>query len=107
MPKKQAKLISNDVHILREGDGDLVVEFTAGDRVMTDFNSFSNVLGPLGYHYDGQQFTDFTGLTQYSFTAGDFNGDGRIDTRIDVNDDSITLLGVAPDQLTSATIFGG
>lgn len=98
-----------DIFILREGDGDLTVEgFQPGtDRVMTDFNSYSDILGPLGFHYDGQQFYDFTGLTHYSFSIVDANADGIADTRIDVNDDSITLLGISPNQLTSASLFGG
>lgn len=98
-----------DVFILREGQGDLSVEgFQPGvDRVMTDFNSYSDITGPLGRWHDGQTFDDFTGMTHYAISAVDANGDGITDTRIDVNADSITLLGVAPDMLGSASLMGG
>jgi hypothetical protein len=98
-----------DQFVLRAGDGDIVVEgFEAGvDRVMTDHNSYSDVVKMTGQWYDGLTFTDFTGLTRYTITAVDANLDGITDTRIQVNNDSITLLGVAPEENYSATLMGG
>jgi len=37
----------------------------------------------------------------------DVNGDGLTDTVLSANNDSITLLGVAPDQLWGSCLFGG
>lgn len=99
-----------DQFILREGQGNLVVEgFQVGiDRILFDFNSYSDAFGPLGRLSDGLQFSDFTGLTHVSVSASDVNGDGITDTTFLVNDsDSITLLGVAPDSLFSGSLMGG
>jgi hypothetical protein len=98
-----------DQFALREGDGDITVEgFQAGiDRILTDYNSYSDVVKMTGQWYDGLTFTDFTGLTHYTITAVDANGDGITDTRIQVNNDSITLLGVGPDSLYSGSLMGG
>lgn len=98
-----------DQFVLREGQGDIVVEgFQPGiDKVLFDFSSYSDILGPLGYLHDGQEFYDFTGGTHFVVSAVDLNGDGITDTRIDANDDSIILLGVSPDSLTSASLMGG
>lgn len=123
MPKKKAATSFNmieggdvlvgtagaDKFVLREGQGDLTVEgFQPGiDRVLTDFNSYSDIVKFTGRMYDGLTFTDFTGLTHYTVSAVDANADGIIDTRFDVNEDSITLLGVSPDQLFSGALMGG
>ena len=98
-----------DIFVLREGQGDITVEgFQPGtDRILFDFSSYSDILGPLGYHHDGDRFTDFTGGTLFAISALDANGDGITDTRITANNDSIILLGVSPDSLTSASLFGG
>jgi hypothetical protein len=98
-----------DQFALREGDGDITVEgFQAGiDRILTDYNSYSDVVKMTGQWYDGLTFTDFAGQTHYTITAVDANGDGIADTRIQVNEDSITLLGVGPDSLYSGSLMGG
>lgn len=94
-----------DVYRLTEGDGDVIVSgFDSNDRVLTDFNSYSDVVR-LGRISDGQTFDDFTGLTHYSVSAVDANADGVMDLRIDVNEDSITLLGVS--YLDSWQLMGG
>ena len=98
-----------DQFILREGDGHITVDGfnrLQGDRVLFDFGGYSDVLF-LGSLSDGLEFTSFAG-TQFSFHSVDANGDGIMDTRIDVNGtDSITLLGVGVDSLTGAALMGG
>jgi hypothetical protein len=99
---------ARDVFILREGGGDDVVDgFQPGiDKLMFDFNSYSDVLG-FGRLSDGQVITDFTGQTHILVQATDINNDGITDTTFTVGDDSITLLGVAPSDLYSGSIMGG
>ena len=97
-----------DIFVLREGHGDIVVEgFEVGkDKVLADFNSYSDVFGPLGFFSDGQTFTDFTGQTNVLVDYADFNSDGLTDTRLTFNDeDSITLLGVG--LIGSGSLMGG
>lgn len=98
-----------DRFVLREGQGDIMVEgFQPGtDKVLTDFNSYSDVVKLTGQWFDGLEFTDFTGQTHYTIFAVDANNDGITDTRIQVNEDSITLLGVAPTDLYSGSLMGG
>ncbi len=99
-----------DIFVLREGGGnDIVTDFDIGeDRLLFDFNSYSDVFGPLGYLYDGQEFSDFTGLTHVRVDAVDANADGVIDTMFTVNGaDSIVLLGIAPSSLSSGDLMGG
>jgi hypothetical protein len=98
-----------DQFVLREGQGNIVVEgFGIGDKILFDFNSYSDVFGPLGRLSEGLEFSDFTGLTNVKVSASDVNGDGIADTTFLVNDsDSITLLGVAPDSLYSGSLMGG
>jgi hypothetical protein len=96
-----------DKFVLREGDGDVMVEgFGAGDKLLFDFSSYSDVLG-FGQMYDGREFYDFTGGTHFLVSAVDANSDGAVDTIISANEDSITLLGVAPDSLASGAFMGG
>jgi hypothetical protein len=97
-----------DRFVIREGQGDITVEgFEVGrDKILADFNSYSDVFGPLGYFTDGQQFTDFTGQTTVLVDYDDFNGDGLTDTRLTFNgEDIITLLGVG--LLGSGSLMGG
>jgi hypothetical protein len=97
-----------DQFIIREGQGHITVEgFEAGvDKVLADFNSYSDVFGPFGGFSDGQVFTDFTGLTTVHVDYDDFNGDGVTDTRLTFNgSDSVTLLGV--DAFGSGSLMGG
>lgn len=98
-----------DVFILRDGQGDKTVSGfdPSEDKVMFDFNSYSDVLGPFGFLSDGQVITDFTGLTSIHVSASDVNGDGVTDTSFLVGDDSIVLLGVAPSALSSGNLMGG
>ena len=98
-----------DTFILRSGGGDdVVTDFNAaaGDRVMFDYGTYSDfmVFGKLS---DGQSWTNFDGSATFTVHAMDANGDGVTDTVISANDDSITLLGVAPDQLWGNCLFGG
>lgn len=99
---------ARDVFILRDGSGnDIVQGFQPGiDKVLFDFNSYSDVLG-FGQLSDGQIITDFTGQTHILVQATDINNDGITDTTFTVGDDSITLLGIAPSDLYSGSIMGG
>ncbi len=100
----------SDTFVLREGGGDdVITDFVQGeDRILFDFNSYSDVFGDLGSFYDGQQFTDFTGQTNVLVSAVDANADGVMDTVFTVNGlDSITVLGYAPNSLYSGDLMGG
>lgn len=97
-----------DKFVIREGQGDITVEgFEAGkDKILADFNSYSDVFGPLGSFTNGQRFTDFTGLTTVVVNYADYNNDGLTDTRLTFNgEDSITLLGVG--SIGSGSLMGG
>ena len=90
-----------DTFVLRSGGGhDVVTDFNPadGDRVMLDFGSYSDILY-LGKLYDGLSFSNSTGTAQFTISASDYNQDGHMDTVITANEDSIVLLGLAPDQL--------
>jgi Ca2+-binding RTX toxin-like protein len=98
-----------DTFILRSGGGDdVVTDFNAaeGDRVMFDYGTYSDVM-VFGRLSDGQTWQNFTGTAMFSVSASDVNGDGVVDTVISANDDSITLLGVSPDQLWGSCLYGG
>lgn len=98
-----------DTFILRSGGGnDIVTDFNAaaGDRVMFDYGTYSDIM-VFGRLSDGQTWTNFDGSAQFSVTSADANGDGVTDTVLHANEDSITLLGVAPDQLWGNCLFGG
>ena len=98
-----------DTFVLRSGSGDdVVTDFNAaaGDRVMFDYGTYSDYM-VFGRLADGQTWSNFNGTAQFSVSAADVNGDGVIDTVISANDDSITLLGVAPDQLWGNCLYGG
>ena len=98
-----------DKFVLRSGDGhDVVTDFNPllGDRVMFDYGTYSDVMF-LGALYDGKTWTNSTGTATFTVSATDVNGDGQTDTTISVNDDSITLLGWAPDDLMGWALMGG
>lgn len=98
-----------DTFVLRSGGGhDVVTDFdpSAGDRVMLDFGSYSDVLY-LGKLYDGLSFSNSVGTAQFTISANDYNHDGQMDTVITANEDSIVLLGYSPDQLMGWSLMGG
>ena len=98
-----------DTFVLRSGGGDDVVsdfDAASGDRVMFDYGTYSDVM-VFGRLYDGQTWQNFDGSATFSVSASDVNGDGVTDTVLSANNDSITLLGVAPDQLWGNCLFGG
>jgi Ca2+-binding RTX toxin-like protein len=98
-----------DKFVLRSGGGhDVVTDFNpaAGDRVMFDYGTYSDVLY-FGQLHDGLSFSNPTGSATFSVSATDYNHDGITDTMISVNDDSIVLLGWAPDQLWGWSLMGG
>lgn len=98
-----------DVFVLRAGQGDKTVEnFDAadGDRVMFDYGTYSDIM-IFDRLYDGRTWSNFNDTATFTVSANDVNGDGAVDTVISVNEDSITLLGVAPDSLWGSCLFGG
>lgn len=99
----------SDKFVLRAGGGnDVVTDFNAaaGDRVLFDYGSYSDVLylGPL---HDGLAFDNFIGTAHFTVSAVDVNHDGLTDTLITANDDSIALLGVDPASLWGWALMGG
>ncbi len=98
-----------DTFVLRSGGGDdVVTDFNAaeGDRIMFDYGTYSDVM-VFGRLSDGLTWQNFNGTATFSVSALDVDGDGVTDTVISANEDSITLLGVAPDQLWGSSLFGG
>jgi Ca2+-binding RTX toxin-like protein len=98
-----------DTFVLRSGGGhDVVTDFDAasGDRVMFDYGTYSDVM-VFGRLADGESWSNFNGTAHFSVAAADVNGDGLTDTVLSANNDSITLLGVAPDHLWGSCLFGG
>jgi len=98
-----------DTFVLRSGGGDdVVTDFDAasGDRVMFDYGTYSDFM-VFGQLSDGLTWTNFNGSATFSVNAADVNGDGVVDTVLSANNDSITLLGVAPNQLWGSALFGG
>lgn len=101
--------VGADTFVLRSGGGDdVVTDFDAasGDRIMFDYGTYSDIM-VFGRLADGQSWTNFDGSARFSVAAADVNGDGVTDTILSANEDSITLLGVAPDQLWGNCLFGG
>ena len=106
-----------DVFVLQQGGGDdVVLDFNRleGDRLHFEIGTGidNGVLPPLGRLYDGQVFTNYSGDATFTVSATDVNGDGVTDTTISAAGpggtvDSITLLGVSPDSLSSGDIYGG
>lgn len=106
--------LAGDVFVFRQGDGDDTItdyNSTDGDRVLFDFSSYSDYMLLTGKLYDGFSWTEFTGSTTFTLNASDVNGDGVADTVITVSDldgvQTLTLLGVSPDQIDGHSLFGG
>ena len=97
-----------DVFVMNSGGGeDTIVDFNPaeGDVVVFSYDTALDAMfiRPLS---DGMAWTSDSG-GQCWVKAGDYNGDGQIDTEIYVNDVSVCLLGWAPDQLTGQMFLGG
>jgi hypothetical protein len=102
---------ANDTFILH-GDGFRTISGfdPAHDRVMFDVNhSYSDILY-LGQLSDGLEFDTFSGA-HLSVHAGDYNGDGIMDTQVSLSgiDGTATaiLLSVDPDSLYGWNLAGG
>lgn len=106
-----------DVFVVRQGSGDdIITDFNRleGDRVHFEIGTGidNGILPPLGRLHDGQVFTNYSGDAIFTVSGSDVNADGIIDTTITAQGpggsvDSITLLGVSPDSLSSGDIYGG
>jgi Ca2+-binding RTX toxin-like protein len=97
-----------DVFVLSSGGGhDTITDFNpaAGDVIVFSYNTALDAMfiGPLS---DGMAWTSDSGGNCW-VKAGDFNGDGRMDTEVYVNDVSVTILGWAPEHLTGQMLLGG
>ncbi len=97
-----------DVFVMSaKGGEDTITDFNAaeGDMIVFSYNTALDAMF-VGSLYDGMQWTSDSGGACY-VAGGDYNGDGVYDTEIYVNDCSITLLGVSPDELTGQMLLGG
>lgn len=97
-----------DVFVFSSGGGhDVIVDFNPaeGDKIIFSYNT---ALDPMfiGQLSDGMHWTSPSGGECW-VKAEDFNGDGKMDTEIYVNDVSVTLLGWEPAQLTGQSVLGG
>jgi hypothetical protein len=77
----------------------------AHDRLLFVGNSYSDILY-FGDIHDGLSFDTFVG-SHFEVHAGDFNGDGLIDTQIVGSDSIVTLLSVDPASLHPWNLMGG
>lgn len=98
-----------DTFVLRSGGGsDTITDFDAysGDRILFDFGTYSDYM-TTGALYDGETWNNFNNTATFTVHAADVNRDGVLDTVITVNNDSITILGWAPEQMSGAWLIGG
>ena len=98
-----------DQFVLRSGGGhEVVTDFNPaeGDRVLFDYGSYSDVLY-FGQLHDGLSWENPIGTATFTVSATDYNGDGKVDTLITANNDSVVLLGWSPDELWGWSLMGG
>lgn len=105
----------SDKVVMRNGDGhDTVADFTPGeDHVLFDSGTgyYSDIMLPIGFEFtEGASFTGAGGAV-WTFHSVDANGDGVMDTRIDMDVggviSTIDLLGVTLESLHPADFMGG
>ena len=97
----------SDVFVFSTGGGnDTITDFDPATDVMVfsyDTPLYAAFIGPLS---DGMAWATYSGGVG-SVEAGDFNGDGQIDTKVYVNDVSVVVLGWQPEDLTGQMLLGG
>jgi Ca2+-binding RTX toxin-like protein len=102
-----------DTFVLRRGGGhDIITDFVmtdslaTTDQVLLDYGTYSDILwfGLLG---DGLTFNNFNNTATFSIRAADVNADGVVDTVIQADSDSITILNYSPSQLRGYILYGG
>lgn len=103
-----------DTFVFRSNGGhDVVTDFNAaqGDRVLLDSQTGvwdGQLGGYLGNLYDGMEIVNSQGTLVATIQAGDYNGDGVVDTQFQMaSGATLTLLGVDPSSLSSGMLFGG
>jgi Ca2+-binding RTX toxin-like protein len=102
-----------DTFVIRANGGhDTVTDFHVGeDFVMFDTQTgvYDGLVGNLpGMLSDGESVFNSHGTLVCTVHAGDYNGDGVVDTTFEMSSGaSLTLLGVDPSTLGSADLFGG
>ena len=103
---------SADKFWLHAGSNTVVGFDPLADRIGFDVGHAYNDIMFLGSLSDGMTFGNGYGTASFAVHAGDFNGDGIGDTRIEAfNADglavTVDILGVAPDQLHGWNLIGG
>lgn len=107
-----------DTFILHATDGnDVVTDFNTNDRknnlsdqILLDSGSgvWDGQLELVGRLHDGMDFYNHLGGHVATLHAGDFNGDGVMDSQFVMDSGaSLTLLGVAPNDLYGYMVLGG
>lgn len=103
-----------DTFVFRADAGhDVVTDFSAeeGDCVLLDSQTgvYDGYLGGyLGALYDGMEVYNSQGTRVCVIQSVDANGDGVMDTQFEMDSGAtLTLLGIAPSDLSSSMLFGG
>lgn len=102
-----------DTFVLRPDSGhDIVTNFQKNvpDNIMLVSNTgvYDGYLGThWGVLWDGMELVNSRGTLVATVHAIDVNGDGITDTQFDMGTSSLTLLGIAPTEVTGFSIFGG
>jgi Ca2+-binding RTX toxin-like protein len=103
-----------DTFVLRAGGGhDVITDFVmtdslaTTDRIMFDTGGVYDGLLWLGLLGDGLVLHNSQNTATFTVHARDVNNDGIMDTVIEANADSITILNYAPSQLRGYILQGG
>jgi hypothetical protein len=85
-------------------------DYWGGDKLVLDSGAgvYSGIMG-FGRLEDGRVLTNHLDTASFLISSGDFNSDGKIDTKItcDIADGSLILLGITPSDIAASAILGG